>query len=86
MEMVICAVLDTAAGVFGRPMFVRSKGEALRVVQDEVNRASDENPLNRHSADFRLFFLGTFDDNSGLIAPLAMPELMADCGAMKGML
>jgi len=67
MKRVICAVFDLAISTFGQPLFVAGIGGALRSFQDEVNRPSDrdDNPLNRHPADFELWYLGEFDDTSG---------------------
>ena len=51
--------------------FVASEGVAIRQFQDEVNRESDDNQLYRHPDDFQLFYLGTFDDNTGAMDLLA---------------
>jgi len=65
MKQVVCAVFDSAAGVYGRPIFVASRGVALRSFTDEVNRRTPENPMSEHPEDFSLFLLAEFDDNSG---------------------
>ena len=77
MKMVIVSILDTAAGAYGRPAYVASEGVAMRQFQDEVNRASDDNQLYRHPDDFQLFYLGTFDDNTGAMDLLAQPMMIA---------
>lgn len=76
MHMVVCSVFDVAAGVFARPFFVASKGLAVRSFQDEVARVAEDNPMYKHPADFRLFYLGTFDDNSGMFNGVVAPELL----------
>lgn len=65
MQMIVCSVFDVAAGVYSRPFFVASKGLAIRSFQDEVSRKADDNPMSAHPADFKLFYLGTFDDLTG---------------------
>jgi hypothetical protein len=77
MKMVIVSILDSAAGAYGRPAYVASEGVAMRQFQDEVNRASDDNQLYRHPDDFQLFYLGTFDDNTGAMDLLAQPKMIA---------
>lgn len=62
---VIIAIRDIKADAFGNPMFVRSKGEAMRMFTDEVNRADQDNALYRHPEDFELYILGTYDDEKG---------------------
>ena len=54
-----------------------SEGVAMRQFQDEVNRESDDNQLYRHPDDFQLFYLGTFDDNTGAMDLLAQPKMIA---------
>lgn len=82
MDWIVCGVFDTGISAFGRPFFVRGKGEALRTFQDEVNREAVDNPLFNHSGDFRLFSLATFDDATGKFAMPDSPELVADASAL----
>ena len=77
MKMVIVSILDTAAGAYGRPAFVASEGVAVRQFQDEVNRADENNQLYKHPDDFQLFYLGTYDDNTGGMDLLASPKMIA---------
>lgn len=59
-------VRDIAVGAYGRPMFMQSKGQALRSFSDEVNRVADDNQMNKHPEDFALFYLGLFDEETGV--------------------
>jgi len=77
MKLTLCTVKDRAADAFGRPMFVRSIGEAIRSFSDEVNRSGDDNQLYNHSDDFDLFELGEFDDNTGLFVLHEQPKLVS---------
>lgn len=77
MKMVIVSILDTAAGAYGRPAYVASEGVAVRQFQDEVNRAHEDNQLYKHPDDFQLFYIGTFDDNTGGFDLLASPKMIA---------
>lgn len=81
--MLVCSFFDQAAGVYARPFFPVSRGMALRLAADEVNRPAEDNPLYRHPGDFGLFLLGEMDDNSGLIVPLTPPERLALCSELK---
>ena len=65
MQMVVVAIYDNAAGVYARPVFVGSKGLAVRSFQDECRRPGEDNPMHKHPEDFKLFMLGTFDDVAG---------------------
>jgi len=64
MRFKICVVRDRALDSFGTPIFVASKGQAIRSFADEVNRADPNNSLNKHPEDFELFYLGEYDDES----------------------
>lgn len=66
MIMQVFTVFDKAVGAHLQPFFCRSKGEALRSFTEAVN--DPKNNFNRHSADYTLVYLGTYDDNSGLFA------------------
>lgn len=60
----VLAVRDRAADAFGQPMFVASKGGAIRSFSDEINRKEPNNSLAAHPEDFDLYELGTFDDSN----------------------
>lgn len=69
------AVYDKAVQAFSRPMFVRARGEALRSFMDECGNEKSE--LWKHSSDYSLFYLGTFDELSGVVdPPIAGAELI----------
>lgn len=77
MILTLCSVKDRAADAFGRPMFVRSIGEAIRSFSDEINRAAEDNQLYNHSDDFDLFELGEFCDNTGILKTHELPKLVS---------
>lgn len=66
MKRLIFAVRDRASDTFGNPMFVPSRGQAIRSFADEVNRVSSENILSQHPEDFDLYELGFYDDDTAL--------------------
>lgn len=68
MNMVVCALFDTAAQVYGRPFFAHVTAQAIRSLGDEVNSSSKDTDLSRHPDDFELYLLGSFDDASGVIS------------------
>lgn len=47
----------------------------MRTFSDEVNRVSDDNLLHRHPEHYQLFYIGLFDDESGLFEPVP-PEFI----------
>lgn len=67
MKHQIVAVQDTAVNSFMRPFTVRTEQEALRAFGHAVNQPGD--PMNTSPADYLLFHLGTFDDETGELQP-----------------
>lgn len=70
--MKIVAVYDQAIEAFGRPIFVRSLGEAERSFRDEINNA--DSPMYKHPEDYSLYSLGTFNEDTGTIDGLEKPQ------------
>lgn len=62
----IVCIFDTAVEAYGQPIFCQSIGAGLRSFADECNRAADDNTLYKHPEDYALWYLGQFDDESGL--------------------
>jgi len=74
MKMCIVSIRDRAADAYGRPAFVATEGVAIRQFSDEINRSSEDNQMYVHPDDFDLFYLGTYDDNTGAMDLLASPK------------
>jgi len=74
MIMVVCSVFDRAVGAYGRPLFMQSKGVAIRSFSDECKRVADDNQMNKHPQDFSLFELGTWDDQTGKFEQHDQPQ------------
>lgn len=65
MKLKIYAVRDIATDQYGNPMFMISKGQAIRSFQDEVNRKDEQNMLYKHPTDYELYELGDYDTDTG---------------------
>jgi len=66
MKLKIFVVYDTKAEAYMQPFFMASTGQALRTFEDTVNDTTTT--FNKHSADFTLFEIGTFEDDTGSIS------------------
>lgn len=62
MRYTVCVVRDSAADVYGIPMFLGSVGQAIRSFSDEVQREAADNMLYKHPEDFELYKIGEYDD------------------------
>lgn len=61
------SIFDSKIGSYSKPVFLRSKGEAIRAVTSEVQNAESE--LAKYPADFTLFEIGEYDDDKGIMMP-----------------
>lgn len=59
------AVRDKAVGAYMVPFFCRTDGEAIRSFTDAVGDKNSQ--FCKYPADYHMFYLGEFDDSSGII-------------------
>lgn len=72
MKMGVFAVYDAAVKAYLQPIFSPTKAAAVRSFQDAV--AQENSQFAKHAADYTLFQLGGFDDGTGELASLQVPE------------
>lgn len=77
MKLYIVAVRDSKANAFGVPFFQPNLGGAIRQFNDECKRAAPDNVMYKHSADFELFHLGSYDDEFATFTLLDRPTSIA---------
>jgi len=74
------SLYDVKAQMYNLPFFAMNHGMARRSVSDLV---SDMNTtVGRHPSDFKLYFIGVYDDQTGDLAPLKIMEHVVDCVAL----
>lgn len=73
MKLLAFSVFDDKAKVFSQPFFSNTKGSAVRAFADAVN--GKESDFSRHPADYTLFLVGEWDDQTG--------ELSSTGGALE---
>jgi len=65
----VFAAQDAKVKIFLPPFFTPHLGQAMRMWEDCVNDA--QTMVARHPADFVLYELGTFDDDTGILTALS---------------
>lgn len=65
MKLGIFSVYDEKAEAYLQPFFALTKGSALRAFADAVNDPKHE--FARHAADYTLFQIGFFDQETGFV-------------------
>ena len=68
MILQVFAVYDIKARAYMSPFFMPNREMAVRAFSTGVNEEKSE--LNKHPADFTLFHIGAFDDETGNLEPL----------------
>jgi len=63
MKQNVYSIFDTASGLYSRPFFTISDGEAIRSFTDIA--CDSDHPIGKHPEDYTLFRLGIFDDRDG---------------------
>ncbi len=63
MKLNMYSIFDQATGLYSRPFFTQSDGEAIRSFSDIAVDA--DHPIGKHPGDYTLFRLGIFDDTTG---------------------
>lgn len=74
MKLNVFSAYDEKAQVFLQPMFLVHQQEAVRSFKDEV--AKPNSMLGRHPEDFKLYKLGSYNDSTGKLESLDVPELI----------
>lgn len=72
------AIRDVKIEAFNRPWFSPTLGAAHRAFTDAVQSPDAQNEMIKHPADFGLYHLGTYNDETGLLTPLPQPNLIAE--------
>lgn len=65
----VFSVYDSKIGSYLSPFVVRSKGEAIRAITNELENSNSN--LSKHPGDFTLFEIGDYDDEHGTLVPIA---------------
>lgn len=73
MKLQIYSIYDSKVGAFVTPVFLRSRGEAIRSIVEAVNNPAPNNNIEKYPADYTLFHLGEFDDETGLVQSFETP-------------
>ena len=74
MKLLVFSVFDDKAGVYGTPIFVNTRGVAVRSFSDAVQKEGSE--FHKHAGDYKLYFLGEFDNCSGELIKLPSPDFV----------
>lgn len=69
------AVYDSGADLWNSPFFMRTQAEAVRAFGSLSQDLKTQ--IGQHPGDFVLYFIGTYDDNSGRMEALDEPQVIS---------
>lgn len=72
MRLKVYSIHDQKTGIFNRPFYNHTHGEAERNFSELVR--DDKSTISKHPEDYDLYFLGEYDDNAGVFEPLETPH------------
>lgn len=73
MKLLAFAVLDIATEHFNTPFFAKTRREGMRIFDTVARDTSSK--LNQHPHDFRLYEIGTYDDQTAAFQNSGMHDL-----------
>ena len=65
MKLHIYTIYDVASGIYMRPFFQQTDGQATRSFSDIALDAEHE--IGKHPEDYTLYRIGSYNDNTGII-------------------
>jgi len=72
MELKIFTIRDSKGEVYNQPFFQKTHGEAERNFHQLVN--DNKSTVSQFPEDFDLYFIGTYNDQTGLLSPNDTPQ------------
>lgn len=80
MELII-ALYDSKTELYSTPVYAKTTGQAQRDLQEAVNGA--DGIIAKYPEDYRLYCLGTYNNETGEIIPLTPPKFIVDAATLK---
>lgn len=74
MQTKAYSVRDSKAEIYNQPFFQKSHGEAERTLLSLVK--DGKSMISQYPDDYDLYFIGTYDDQTGVFSPLNTPQHM----------
>lgn len=74
MELKMYSFQDQKAGIFYPPIFKATYAEAERDFSNIINHKGSI--MNTNPEDYHMYYLGTYDNNTGSLAPIKPPQHM----------
>lgn len=74
------SLFDNKALIYNTPFFTNTDQSAVRMLSDLVN--DPQTSVSRHPADYVLYCIGHYNDNTGELSPYSPREHVVDAVAL----
>jgi hypothetical protein len=74
MKLNIYTIFDIKAKLYNKPFYMLNDQVAERTARDLLN--DEKSDINKHPEDFVLYKIGEYDDNTGIITTLQLPDML----------
>lgn len=81
MLLKVYSIRDAKGEVYNTPFFQKTHGEAERSFKQVSN--DEKTFIFQYPEDYDLYYLGQFDDQTGVFEPLATPQHMLKAVAVR---
>lgn len=81
MQLKAFSIRDAKSEVFNTPFFQKTHGEAERTFRQLVTNS--ESMPGKYPEDYDLYYLGEYDDQTGLLASLPTPQHLIKAVQLK---
>ena len=75
MKIEAYSIYDNQSETYAPPIFVGKKGVAIRSFISECS--NPDSMLFKYPADYQLFHIGQFDQETGMFTPMTKPTMVA---------
>lgn len=76
MMVAVCSVFDRKARTYGPPMVFGNVELAQRMARSLMEQRGSQSDLEKYPEDFDLFYIGEFDQDTGLITRIDAPKFL----------
>lgn len=77
MQHQIYAIKDKAANAYLQPIFSVNENTVIRSLKASLTDPNHN--FRMHASDYSLYYLGLFDDSTGVLVPLQEPVFVVNC-------
>lgn len=81
MQLKMYSIRDIKGAYYNSPFFSRSHGEAERSFERVTK--DPQSTINQYPADYDLYYVGDFDDQTAMITPKQSPEFLINAIQFK---